>query len=193
MQDLDAIEQQLMREWEAGRDNPHKSACERTVPHPLPDVLARVTLAKDRLGRARFRYWFGPSRVDRSTFAILTCPETRCPRRQELIVQWNAQAMGERTSRAPRRADAHAGAPTLAREVTLEVDGTRYLAREAVFTLRLQCPRQAHQPVNIQLTGWDVFSPSGKGLAGGWDGEQPHLQTLDAVKNWLLQHTAEMA
>lgn len=193
MQDLDAIEQQMMQEWETGHSNPLKTACERTVPHPLSDVLARVALANDRLGDARFRYWFGPSRVDRSTFATLTCPEIRCPRRQEMLVQWKAKAMGVHMSRARRHEEAIAGAPSLAREVSLEVNGAHYLAREATFTLRLQCPHQAHQAVIVKLTGWDVFSPSGQGLAGGWDGEQPHLQTLDAVRNWLLQHSTELA
>ncbi|MDI3512515.1 MAG: hypothetical protein PWQ61_3282 [Betaproteobacteria bacterium] len=56
MQDLDAIEQQMMLEWETGQSDPPISARERSVPHPLSDVVARVNLVDDRRGHARFRY-----------------------------------------------------------------------------------------------------------------------------------------
>lgn len=193
MQDLDAIEQQMMLEWETGQSDPPISARERSVPHPLSDVVARVNLVDDRRGHARFRYWFGPSRVDRSTFATLTCPETRCPRRQDMVTQWKVEVMGIRTPGEPRHPELGAGSLCLMQEVSIEVGGAHYLAREATFTLCLKCPGHVHQPVNIKLKGWDVFSPSGKGLAGGWDGEKPHLKTLDAVRDWLLQHVTKAA
>lgn len=190
MQGMNEIEQQLMQEWE---NSPLNNACERMVSHPETSVLARVTLLADRHGNPKLRYWFGQSRVDCSTFATLTCPETRCPKRLALLNQWKVKAMGERPARSPKPVDTGTRESTLAREVVIEIDGMSYMAREAVFTLNLKCPQQAHSTVQVRLTGWDLFSPTGNCLAGGWDGEKPHLQTLDDVKSWLMQHLAELA
>lgn len=190
MQGMNEIEQQLMQEW---GNSPLKNACERIVSHPETSVLARVTLLADRHGKPKLRYWFGQSRVDRSTFATLTCPETRCPKRLVLLNHWKVKAMGERPARSPKPVDTGTRDSTLSREFVFEIDGVSYMAREAVFTLQLKCPQQAHSTVQVRLTGWDLFSPTGSCLAGGWDGEQPLLQTLDDVRTWLMQHIVELA
>ena len=74
----------------------------------------------------------------------------------------------------------------LAVEEPVLLDGVAFTAREAVFPMVLSCPQQAHEPVRIQVKGWDVFSSDGY-FAGGWAGDRPMFETLEQVRGWLVQ------
>ena len=189
MQGLDEIEKQLSQEW---ANFPFDNARERRVSHPETGVLARITLLADRHSKPKLRYWFGQIRVDRSTFATLTCPESRCPKRLALLSRWRAQAMGVRQTGCLKPLATDSSDSHLAQDTILDFGSVSYIAREAIFTLQLSCPQKAHPTAQVRLTGWDLFNPTGQGLAGGWDGKQPHLQTIDDARAWLMQHAAEL-
>lgn len=177
---LDEVESKLRLRFES-QDHTGEAVHEMLV----GDILTRVVLRLDRKGVPVLRYWFGQSRVDRQTFQTLTCLEIRCPRRQAMLHQWQVHA-GLRRPARPVRTEARASQP-LAAEERIRIGEMDYLAREARFPMTLKCGQQAHGPVHISVSGWDVFSNAGY-VAGGWSGDRPMFETLDHVRAWLNVH-----
>ena len=176
---LDELEKQLLAQFEG------RSACadlEREF--YAGEVSARVSVHRRRPGRPTFRYWFGESRLDRLTFQTLTCGETRCPQRQVDMQNWLIHT-GQTTMKR-HRANEFVRLIALAAEELVLLDGVAFTAREAVFPMVLSCPQQAHEPVRIQVKGWDVFSSDGY-FAGGGAGDRPMFETLEQVPDWLAK------
>lgn len=147
-------------------------------------VRARVSVQRDRKGSPVLRYWFEESRVDRSTFQTLTCSQTRCPRHQSVLQKWRVHTGRALATRLePIEFKRHA---VLAAEERLLLGDQVFTAREAVFPVEFHCPQGVHDPVRIQVKGWDVFGPAGY-MAGGWAGEGPRFETLEQVQAWLVQ------
>lgn len=177
---LDELEKQLLEELDG------KNA-RVVLDHVIVvgGVNARVAVQRDRKGRPVLRYWFGPNRVDRLTFQTLTCAQTRCPRHQSVIHQWsvhNGRSSATRQERIDFRRQV-----VLAAEERLLLGDEVFTAREAVFPMEFHCSQRAHDPIRIQVKGWDLFDGTGY-VAGGWAGEGPRFENLEQVKSWLAQH-----
>lgn len=174
---LDEVEKQLLQQFEGqGR---------RTVvvhEASLGDVLTRVSLQRNRHGEPVFRYWFGDSRVDRSTFQTLTCTETRCPQHQSTLQKWLVHVGLAKPSR-PVRCEPFDKC-SLAAEEHIQLGHQVFTAREAQFPVSLVCKQKAHAPLRMSVKGWDVFGEQGY-LAGGWAKDAPMFETLEQVRVWL--------
>lgn len=176
---LDELEKQLLVQFEG------QSACADLEREFFAgEVSARVSVHRGRTGRPTFRYWFGESRLDRRTFQTLTCGETRCPQRQAVMQAWLIHT-GQATMKR-LKSNEFVRQITLAAEESVLLDGVAFTAREAVFPMVLNCSRQVHEPVRIQVKGWDVFGSEGY-LAGGWEGDSPMFETLEEVRDWLAK------
>lgn len=177
---LDEIEKRLLEKLE-GQD------ARAVLNHEVAarGVSARVSVQRDRKGRPVLRYWFEASRVNRSTFQTLTCAQTRCPRHQSVLQQWRIHTGKALTARVEQIEFKRQVA--LAAEEQLSQGDEVFFAREAMFPVEFHCSQRAHDPIRIQVKGWDVFGRTGY-LAGGWASEAPLFETLKQVQAWLVQH-----
>lgn len=177
---LDEVEKQLLKQFE------EQGLCADLAYEMLAgEVVTRVSLKRNRRGEAVFRYWFGESRVNRQTFQTLTCTETRCLQHQAVHKKWMVH-MGLAKPNHPVRSEPF-GICSLAAEEHIRQGNQVFTAREAQFPVTLNCTQNAHAPLRISVTGWDVFGEGGY-LAGGWVKDAPMFKTLDQVRAWLQAH-----
>lgn len=174
---LDDVEKQLQQRFELS-----EARTEQVHEALLDEVFTRVSLKCNRHGKPVFRYWFGDSRVSRGTFQTLTCAEARCPRRQALRQQWFVHTGLVKPTRATPSRPCGSGA--LAAEERIQWANQTFFAREALFSVNLKCSHEVHEPLRINIKGWDVFDPNGY-QAGGWVESAPMFETLEQVRAWL--------
>jgi hypothetical protein len=178
---LDEVESRLMQ----GCDGIGPRG-ELTYETSTGNVVSRIKLQLNRRGIPVFRYWFGESRVDRQTFKTLTCSETLCPMRQAMLHRWQIHVGLAKPARLIHEPSFARSA--LATEERIRIGEQNFTAREARFPVDLNCRQKVHEPLRINVAGWDIFGEEGY-LAGGWTGHAPLFETLEEVKSWLQCHT----
>jgi hypothetical protein len=130
-------------------------------------------------------------RVERAVLLRLTCQETECPHAIEVRAQW--LAFHRRTpARAPRPS---LSPQALMADIALTVGSHHFVARPARFPCFTHCPNQAHPPLIIDKTGFDLFE-EGVCLGGGVGTEfggvpRPRLPTVRAAEAFVLARHLE--
>jgi hypothetical protein len=158
----------------------------------LPGATHQVTVNAhiDEKGRRRLQYLCDGVRVERSVLLRLTCPEQECPQARAVRGQW---ADWHRGGPARERVSPPTSAP-LMQEQPLRVGRHHCTARPARFACFTPCPHEAHPPMTLDKTGYDLFE-DGQYLGGGLvhvDGvARPRLPTLRAAEAHVLARHLE--
>ena len=151
-----------------------------------------VAVRIDAKGRRRDQYFCDTVRVPRHVLLRLTCAETECPQAQAVCEQWARFHQRGSASRRPRLAPPQGG--PLMSEVDVAVAGHECVARPARFNCFGPCPNQAHPPMWIEKTGFDLFE-NGTCVGGGILREpgtcRPRLPSIVAVQAYLLARRLE--
>lgn len=150
----------------------------------------RVGARIDAKGCRREQYGVDGFRVERGILLRLTCPEAECPQARAVRRQWDSfhGRAGARACVAPMRAE------PLMHEAPVVVGGHRCVARPQRFACFTPCPHQAHPPMTIDKTGYDLFE-DGQYLGGGLTVDngvtRPRLPTLQAAEAYVLARQLE--
>lgn len=156
--------------------------------------VVEVVVRVDRLGRRREQHFCDGTRLSRPALLRLTCAESACPQAQAVQAQW---AAFHRRTAAPGPAPSRPAAPQpqpLLTDIDVEAAGHRCIARPARFSCYTACPNDAHPPMRLEHTGFDLFEDGrciGGGLAGPASRRRPRLPTLAAVEAYLLARRLE--
>lgn len=157
------------------------------TPHHIT-VAARI----DAQGHRRDQYFCDGTRVPRHVLLRLTCAETECPQAQAVREQWTR--FQRRGTASPQR---HSGPPhvrPLMSEVEVAAAGHRCVARPARFNCFGPCPNQAHPPMWIEKTGFDLFEDGacvGGGILSAGGTSRPRLPSIEAAQAYLLARRLE--
>lgn len=175
----------------------HAAAGTRATRHArvsVPGATHELTVNAriDGQGRRRLQFLCDGARVERAVLLRLTCPEQECPQASGVRAQWQAWRRGSAVSASPR-ATPPAPAP-LMQEQPLRVGRHHCTARPARFACFTPCPHDAHPPMTLHKTGYDLFE-DGRCLGGGLvqvDGvARPRLPTLRAAEAYVLARHLE--
>lgn len=149
-----------------------------------------VTARIDARGRRRVQFAVDGTRVERTVLLKLTCPETDCPQSRAVRAQWatfHGRAPG-RPAAAPPQAE------PLMREVPVVVGRHHCVARPQRFACFTPCPHQAHPPMVVDKTGFDLFE-QGQYLGGGLTQHggvcRPRLPSVAAAEAYVLARHLE--
>jgi hypothetical protein len=147
-----------------------------------------VVLRVDRHGNRVYTYMCDGARMARLTLAMLLCPETACPRGQQVKSRWR-EFTGQPSPRTRHQPQTLQVRP-LIEEVVVESAGHRCTARPASFECLTPCPVGAHGPELMRKAGWDLFE-DGVWIAGGLQKEprsgyaEPTFATPADAAGWL--------
>lgn len=145
----------------------------------------------DARSRRREHDFCDGTRVPRHVLLRLTCAETECAHARLVRAQWDAF---KGRSAPARRAEPAPQAASLMHEVPLSVAGHACLARPARFRCFTPCPNQAHPPLWIEKSGYDLFEDGrcvGGGVTGGDGPRRPRLPSIPAAEAYLLARHVE--
>ena len=176
---LKAIEEMLLTRFEADTQS---SWVEDSYQIEEAEAIARVRLQRNRQSQPMFRYWLGEHRVSRDVLATLSCTVQRCPQHQAMMQKWRDHHTGS-IARRPR-AEPFGVPRVLAREEVFDTPTGRVFAREARFPYTVVCPEGVHDPLNVTLTGWDLFDDHDY-LYGGMEAGTPMFENLSQVQAWI--------
>jgi len=161
------------------------SAC---ISSSLKGGVVEVRTRRLKGGKQVFGYSFCSVRLERSVLLQLLCPEAACPHCKRTQAQW--RAFRGQVAPVPPQTRESFQFRHLVEEVTIEVAERTYFARPAAFQCLSPCPVNAHPPMVIRKTGWDVFA-NGRYLAGGLTTNadtgmsEPLFATVAAVRTWI--------
>lgn len=161
------------------------SAC---ISSNLKGGMVEVRTRRLKSGKQVFGYSFCSVRLDRAVLVQLLCPETACPHCKRTQARWRAFRGLVALTTAPTRESFQFR--HLVEEVTIEYGGRTLIARPATFQCLSPCPVNAHPPMVIRKTGWDVFA-NGQYMAGGLTTNaatgrlDPMFPTIAAVRTWI--------
>ena len=166
-----------------------KGMSQVTTPHG-PHTVA-VAARIDARGHRREQFWCDEVRVERGVLLRLTCAETECPHAVEVRAQW--LAFHRRAPARPARPSMNPQA--LIADIPVTVGRHHLVARPARFPCFTHCPNQAHPPLNIDKTGFDLFE-EGVCLGGGVVADQrgvmrPRIPTVRAAEAFVLARHLE--
>lgn len=155
--------------------------------------VVEVVLRVDRNGRRVFNHHCDGARMPRPTLLHLLCPETACPRANEVKDQWR-RFVSEPARPAPRPRRQAVQVRPLIEEVAVDAAGHHCLARPASFECHTACPMRAHPPQVLRKPGWDLFE-NGQWIAGGLRSAAagsvlPRFGTPDDARAWLVEQQA---
>lgn len=177
------------------------------------ELTVQLRVARD--GDLRFTYTLAGLSLERAALLMLICTEAHCAQAQAVKARWaerqqaTPMAGAGPLQSAARKAAVPAGlgfrplqVQPLMQEAHFEVAGHHCTARPATWPCLRHCPVQAHEPVTVNLPGWDLFE-NGVWLAGGvvdaaaegGCGQRPRFQTLQDAQDWMRsqQHSAQAA
>lgn len=149
-----------------------------------------IRARRRRDGASALCYSYAGVRLERSDLLFLVCPQTACDRSRCAKQLWRARdpanaGLNHAPIRRIPRSDFSEKASLFA-EVPL--NGGTCVARPATFAVTLACPANAHQPVLMQMKGWDVFK-DGKYLEGGLSQahgfSSPKFVDLESAVAWV--------
>ncbi len=124
------------------------------------EIEVRVSFGKNHKGLSSYRYWYGETRVERTTFQTLTCPEKSCPKQKELYSQWLVK-IGQVPSVQPSLRQGSLKLAKLGNELVVQHEGEDVFAREAKIAVVVTCPNAAHSPIKATRLAWDLFNLKG--------------------------------
>ena len=178
------MEEQASRELAASTER-RASAC---ISSSHRGDIVEIRTRRLKSGKQVFGYSFCSVRLERAVLVQLLCPDATCPHCMRTQAQWRA-FRGLVGPTAPKARESFQFRH-LVEEVTIEEDERTYIARPAVFQCLSPCPVNAHPPMVIRKTGWDVFA-NGRYLAGGLTTNpdtgmsEPLFATVAAVRTWI--------
>lgn len=144
----------------------------------------------DSRGRRREQFWCDGLRMELAVWLRLTCAERECPHAKQVRAQWLAF---HRRPESPVRSGPPLAQP-LMHEIAVTVGRQAFTARPARFPCFTPCPNQAHPPITIDKSGFDLFDDSGC-LGGGavesHGVRRPRIPTVDAAEAYLLARHLE--
>jgi hypothetical protein len=156
--------------------------------------VVEVRTRRLKSGKQIFGYSFCSVRLERVVLLQLLCPEAACPHCKRTQAQWRA-FRGQVPPAAPNTLKS-VQFRHLVEEVTIEEDGRNCIARPAAFQCLSACPVNAHPPMVIRKSGWDVFA-NGRCIAGGLTTNpdtgmsEPIFPTIEAVRNWTKNQSIQ--
>ena len=181
---IEQMEERASLQLAASTDR-RASAC---ISSSLKGGVVEVRTRQLKGGKQVFGYSFCSVRLERSVLLQLLCPEAACPHCKRTQAHWRA-FRGQVTPVPPQTRESFQFRH-LVEEVTIEEVERTYIARPAVFQCLSPCPVNAHPPMVIRKTGWDVFA-NGRYLAGGLTTNpdtgmsEPLFATVAAVRTWI--------
>lgn len=129
--------------------------------------------------------------IERPMLLRLTCPEIDCPQAMATRRQWDAfqaRKAGKQQQRQPTLGEGPMQ-PIQPHGKTVKAGGHTCWARGNWFPGFTSCPNRAHPPMQMVLTGYDLFDEDGQCLAGGVQRQagycRPRLPNLQAVEAFL--------
>ena len=165
-----------------------KAAAEIATPHGRHTVAVEARIEADGQRHETFR--FDDSPIERHVLLRLTCSEAECPQAVAVRAQWLAlHAPG------PVALQVQGPCPRpLITEVAVGGDSQPFVARPARFPCFTPCPNDAHPPLWIDKSGFDLFE-DGVCLGGGVTLQhgvlQPRIPTLHAAEAFVLARRLE--
>jgi hypothetical protein len=165
-----------------------KGTSQVTTPHGAHTVAVAARI--DARGHRREQFWCDEVRVERGVLLRLTCKETECPHAIEVRAQWLAFHR-----RAPARAPRASMSPQpLTADIPVTVGRHHIVARPARFPCFTHCPNDAHPPLNIDKSGFDLFEEGvcvGGGVTVLGGVLRPRLPTVRAAEAFVLARHLE--
>lgn len=183
---IDTVQQQVPAGAPFGSRSRATGVVQTAMARHTVVVAARI----DAQGQRREQFWCDGLRLERPVLLRLTCAETECPHAVQVRRLWQAH-IGASAAPMPRAAPSPR--PLLA-EQTLRVGSQTVVARPARFPCFTPCPHQAHPPLLIDKSGWDLFEQGiaiGGGLAHGGGPPRPRFPSLAAARAHLLARQME--
>ncbi len=181
---IEQMEEQASQQLAASTDRRARACISSSHRGNVVEVRTR----RLKSGKQVFGYSFCSVRLERSVLLQLLCPEAACPHCKRTQAQWRA-FRGQVTPVPPQTRESFQFRH-LVDEVTIEAGSRTCIARPAVFQCLSACPVNAHPPMVIRKTGWDVFA-NGRYLAGGLTTNpdtgmsEPLFATVAAVRTWI--------
>jgi len=162
-----------------------------TVSTPMDSHTVAVAARIDHRGLRREQFWCDSTRVPQPVLLRLTCAEAECPHAIAVRAQWQAH---HRRNPANESTDLHGPQP-LMQETAVNIVGQQIVARPARFPCLTPCPHEAHPPLTINKTGFDLFE-DGRCVVGGvvelGGVRKPRIASVRAAEAFVLARRLEM-